>query len=94
MDYGHAEAAVRQGSDPRTYEVTTKRFERDAATGAVTAVVTARVAWKKDAAGRLAMEEVPGSEQVWKADLCLLALGFLGAHRPTPPYYTQITHLL
>ena len=38
MDYGHAEAAAKQGADPRTYEVTTKRFERDAA-GKVTGVV-------------------------------------------------------
>ena len=58
--------------------MTTKRFERDAATGNVTGVVTARVAWKKDAQGRMGFEEVPGSEQTWPADLCLLALGFLG----------------
>lgn len=76
VDYGHAEAATLQGSDPRKYEVVTKRFEKDAE-GKLTAVVTADVKWaKKD--GRQVMEEVPGSEKTWKADLAFLALGFLG----------------
>lgn len=76
VDYGHAEAAVKQGADPRKYEVVTKRFEKDAS-GKLTGVVTADVKWgKKD--GKPFMEEVPGSEKTWKADLAFLALGFLG----------------
>ena len=34
--------------------------------------------WKKDDSGRFQMEEVPGSEKEFKADLILLAMGFLG----------------
>jgi glutamate synthase (NADPH/NADH) small chain len=41
-----------------------------------------RVDWAKGADGRLAMVEVPGSGLQLKADLVLLAMGFLGARRP------------
>ncbi|KAK3285699.1 glutamate synthase [NADH] [Cymbomonas tetramitiformis] len=41
-DYGHAEAAEVQGSDPRTYEVMTKRFLKDAE-GKLTGVETVEV---------------------------------------------------
>ena len=37
-----------------------------------------RVEWVKGADGRMAMQEVPGSEFQLKADLVLLAMGFLG----------------
>jgi len=36
-----------------------------------------RVEWKRDANGRMAMEEVPGSAFQVKADLVLLAMGFV-----------------
>lgn len=65
------------GSDPRSYQVLTKRFLGDA-DGALTGVETVQVAWEKDASGRFQMAEVPGSEEVIEADLALLAMGFLG----------------
>jgi NADPH-dependent glutamate synthase beta subunit-like oxidoreductase len=37
-----------------------------------------RVEWVKDDAGRFQMREVAGSEEVFPADLVLLAMGFLG----------------
>ena len=37
-----------------------------------------RVEWTKDSGGRWKMEEVPGSEKFFEAQLVLLALGFLG----------------
>jgi glutamate synthase (NADPH/NADH) small chain len=37
-----------------------------------------RVQWSKDPDGRPAFSEVAGSEEIWEADLVLLALGFLG----------------
>ena len=37
-----------------------------------------RVEWTKDSSGRWKMEEVPGSEKFFPAQLVLLALGFLG----------------
>jgi glutamate synthase (NADPH/NADH) small chain len=60
----------------RDWAVATKRFEgRD---GKVEKLIAARVAWQKDANGQLVMREVPGSEFEMKADLVLLAMGFLG----------------
>ena len=80
VDYGHEEATVRDGKDPRTYEVLTKEFIPKAdGSGKIAGVKTVRVRWVKDeATGRMNFEEVEGSEKVWEADLVLLAMGFLG----------------
>lgn len=59
----------------RDWSILTKGFEgKD---GKVTHLVAARLEWKKDASGRMAMEETPGSEFRVECDLVLLALGFL-----------------
>ena len=80
VDYGHEEATVRDGKDPRTYEVLTKEFIPKAdGSGKIAGVKTVGVRWVKDeATGRMNFEEVEGSEKVWEADLVLLAMGFLG----------------
>jgi glutamate synthase (NADPH/NADH) len=79
VDYGHEEATVRDGKDPRTYEVLTKAFIPSEDGKRIGGVKTVGVEWSKDpATGRMNFEEVPGSEKVWKADLVLLAMGFLG----------------
>jgi glutamate synthase (NADPH) small chain len=77
MDYGQEEAAALYGQDPRQYCVTAKRFDQDAA-GAVAAIHTVRVEWKKDDKGRFTPKDVPGTEKVIPAQLVLLAMGFLG----------------
>ena len=79
LDYGHEEAAALFGADPRRYAMLTKRFEGDAA-GHVSAVHTVRVEWKGSAnnGSRPTPHEVSGSEQVWPAQLVLLAMGFTG----------------
>src|SRR6185295_14095204 len=60
----------------RDWAVATKRFEgRD---GRVEKLIAARVAWQKDEKGQMAMREIPGTEFELKADLVLLAMGFLG----------------
>jgi glutamate synthase (NADPH/NADH) small chain len=59
----------------REWTVATKRFLGEE--GRVTAIEAVRVEWKKDADGRLIMEEVPGSTFQVKADLVLLAMGFV-----------------
>lgn len=41
-------------------------------------IVSVRVEWTKDSGGRWKMEEVPGSEKFFPAQLVFLALGFLG----------------
>jgi NAD(P)H-dependent glutamate synthase small subunit len=77
VDYGHQEAAAKFGGDPREYRVLSKRFLDDGE-GNVAGVETVRVEWTKDDAGKWQMREVPGSEQIFEADLVLLAMGFLG----------------
>ena len=60
----------------RDWAVATKRLE--GSNGRVEKLVAARVAWQKDDSGRIVMREVPGTEFEIKADLILLAMGFLG----------------
>ncbi|KAK9070425.1 hypothetical protein SSX86_010827 [Deinandra increscens subsp. villosa] len=77
VDYGHQEAAMKFGKDPRSYEVLTKRFISDD-NGSVKGVEVVRVHWEKDETGRFQFKEVEGSEEIFEADLVLLAMGFLG----------------
>ena len=49
--------------------------------GRVEALECVRVEWAKGADGRFAMQEIPDSEFQLKADLVLLAMGFLGPRR-------------
>ena len=60
----------------RDWSVATKRFEGK--NGKVEKLIAARVEWVKDTNGQMRMQEVPGSEFELKADLVLLAMGFLG----------------
>ncbi|MDA0990314.1 MAG: glutamate synthase small subunit [Verrucomicrobia bacterium] len=77
VDYGHAEVAAKFGKDPREFAILSKAFVDDGS-GHVAGVRTVDVAWQKDEAGRWNMAERAGSEREWKADLVLLAMGFLG----------------
>lgn len=76
-DYGHEEATEVFGRDPREYAILTKEFLSDDS-GNVRAARTVRVSWEKDEKGRWNMNEIPGSEEEFRADLVLLAMGFLG----------------
>jgi len=76
-DYGHTEVAAHFGNDPREYSISTKAFVVDE-DGKLKGLNTARVEWTKDSGGRWKMEEVPGSEKFFPAQLVFLALGFLG----------------
>ena len=67
-----------EGCD-RDWAVATKRFE--GSNGRVEKLVAVRVEWRKDADGAMKMMEVPGSEFEMKADLVLLAMGFVGPVR-------------
>jgi NAD(P)H-dependent glutamate synthase small subunit len=77
VDYGHEESAARFGRDPREFSVLSKRFVDDGE-GHVAGIETVRVEWVKDEQGRFQMKEVPGSTQVFEADLVFLAMGFVG----------------
>ena len=64
----------------RDFAVLTKRaVGRD---GRVEALECVRVEWVKAADGRMSMQEVPDSAFRLRADLVLLAMGFLGPRRP------------
>ena len=76
-DYGHTEVAAHFGSDPREYCISTKDFVVDE-NGQLKGLNTVRVEWTKDSGGRWKMEEVPGSQKFFPAQLVFLALGFLG----------------
>lgn len=71
---------VRYGADPRVFSIMTKEF-LDNGQGQVSGVCTVNVDWKKDDSGRWQMEQIPGTEKVYPADLVLLAMGFLGPER-------------
>jgi glutamate synthase (NADPH/NADH) small chain len=64
-----------EGCD-RDWAVATKRFE--GRNGKVEKQVAVRVEWLQGADGQMRMAEVPGSEFAMKADLVLLAMGFVG----------------
>ena len=68
---------LRVDADPRVFAIVSKEFTSDGK-GNVAGIRTAKVEWVKDEAGRFQMREIPGSEEVYAADLVLLAMGFLG----------------
>lgn len=76
-DYGHEESEAVFGSDPREFSILTKEFLGNDQ-GELTGVKTVRIKWIKEPGERPRFEEIPGSEEVWEADLVFLALGFLG----------------
>jgi glutamate synthase (NADPH/NADH) small chain len=80
VDYGHEEAEAVFGRDPREYQILSKEFLSDGA-GHVSGVRTVRVDWKRKEDGGWDMSEVPGSEQIFPAQLVLLAMGFLGPEK-------------
>ena len=77
MDVLSPKAKYLRGVDPREYCISTKDFVVDE-DGKLKGLNTVRVEWTKDSGGRWKMEEVPGSEKFFPAQLVFLALGFLG----------------
>ena len=63
----------------REFAVTTRRALGD--NGRIQALECARLEWKSGPDGRMTMVEIPGSEFQLKADLVLLAMGFVGPKR-------------
>src|ERR1043165_309459 len=70
VDYGHEEAIAVGGRDPRSYSVMTRRFVGD---DEVEAVETVEIDFS--------FSEVPGAKRIWRAQLVLLAMGFLGPEK-------------
>ncbi len=80
-DYGQEEAIYQFGSDPRVYQTTVTEFIKDKK-GHLCGVKTVSLAPKKDEkTGRMNMIPVGGTEKELKADLVLIAAGFLGSEK-------------
>ncbi len=80
-DYGHQEAIALYGADPRIYTTTVKEFIANKK-GEVTKAVLVKLEGKKDEkTGRMMMVPVEGSEWTVRADLVLIAAGFLGSQK-------------
>jgi len=71
--------AHEEGAD-RDWAVLTKRGV--GSSGQIEALECVRIDWVKGEDGRMQMREVEGGDFSLKADLVLLAMGFLGPHRP------------
>tara|TARA_B100002003_G_scaffold237531_1_gene254710 strand:- start:3034 stop:4470 length:1437 start_codon:yes stop_codon:yes gene_type:complete len=69
VDYGHEEAAARDGKDPRVYSISGKEFIRDD-DGRLLGINTVEVDEN--------FKEIPGTVEFWEADLIFLSMGFLG----------------
>lgn len=77
-DYGQEEAAYVYGEDPRIFKTTVTDFVKDKK-GNLKSVKTIELESKFDKEkGRFVMEQVPGTEKEIKADIVLIAAGFLG----------------
>ena len=74
-EYAHEESAARFGTDPRRFSVLSRAFS--GSDSGVTALHTVDIRWQHDGGGRK-MVELKGTERTFKADLVLLAMGFLG----------------
>jgi glutamate synthase (NADPH/NADH) small chain len=77
LDYGQEEAAARFGGDPRVYLTTGEKFVGDES-GQVKELHIYEVAWERNEQGAFVPKRVTGSDKVLRADLVLLAMGFLG----------------
>lgn len=78
VDYGQEEFIELYGKDPREYLTTVTAVHADK-DGNLESVDTVKVEWKKGDNGRMSPVPVKGSEKNWKAELVLLAMGFLGS---------------
>lgn len=75
-DYGQEEYIEKYKKDPRVYETTVKAFNGE--DGKVTSIDIVKVKWTKNENGAFIPEEIPGTAETIKADLVLLAMGFVG----------------
>jgi glutamate synthase (NADPH/NADH) small chain len=77
LDYGQEEVAAKFGADPRIYLTTGEKFAGDEK-GNVKEFHTYEVEWTKNEQGAFIPKRMAATDKVLKADLVLLAMGFLG----------------
>ncbi len=80
-DYGQQEAIYKFGADPRVYKTTVKEFKKDKNGKLKGAVLVSLEGVKDEKTGRMNMVPVEGSEREVKAELVLIAAGFLGSEQ-------------
>lgn len=68
VEYGHAEAEELFGHDPRIFSINSKEILRNE-DGSLKGIATINVDEQ--------LNEIPGSEKTWEADLIFVAMGFL-----------------
>jgi glutamate synthase (NADPH/NADH) small chain len=86
LDYGQEEVAAKFGADPRIYLTTGEKFVGDDK-GNVKEFHLYEVEWTKNEQGAFIPKRIPGTDKVLKANLVLLAMGFLG---PEDTVLTQL----
>lgn len=80
-DYGQEEAIAVFGHDPRIYQTTVKEFLKDEKGNVKEAVIISLESKKDEKTGRFMMVPVESSEKTIKAELVLIAAGFLGSQK-------------
>ncbi len=78
-DYGQEEAIYQFGEDPRIYQTTITEFIKDKKDNLKAVKVVSLQPVKDEKTGRMSMVPVEGTERELKADLVLIAAGFLGS---------------
>jgi glutamate synthase (NADPH/NADH) small chain len=86
LDYGQEEVAAKFGADPRIYLTTGEKFVGDDK-GNLKEFHLYEVEWTKNEQGAFIPKRIPGTDKVLKANLVLLAMGFLG---PEDTVLTQL----
>ena len=77
-DYGQEEAVAVFGSDPRQYNILTKRFVGDENDNLI-GVETVNAEWGGE--HNRTLRECEGTEKFWPVDVVFLAMGFTGAEK-------------
>ncbi len=78
-DYGQEEAIECFGADPRRYQTTISEFVKDSKGHLKAVRIVSLQPVKDEKTGRMNMQPIAGSEEELKADLVLIAAGFLGS---------------
>jgi glutamate synthase (NADPH/NADH) small chain len=82
-DYGQQEAIALYGHDPRIYTTTVTEFIKNKKGEVAKAKIVKLQSQKDEKTGRMMMVPIEGTEEIIKADLVLIAAGFLGSQKYT-----------
>lgn len=88
-DYGQEEAIMRDQKDPRIYQTTVQEFIKDSKGHLKAVRIVSLNSVKNSKTGHISMVPVEGSEKELKAELVLIAAGFLGSEA----YVTDAFHV-